>query len=356
MRRLAVIWVVLLCAACLIAGALVGFESRGPSSSGGGVASGSSVLSITAAGTLGDAFPAVGRVVVNNSPGVQDPSSSQEYQGSVAALRVLLPPVSSGFDVAASADFRLIPQLLEPSGLAHWEVVFASDPEVLTYDPTSSALAGINATNWPTLLEAPGVLLGVANASADPNGYNEIFVLELEDRLLAGSVPSLYAHFYGGVAGSLAVPNPATTRVESETAVASLLASHTVQAFITYRSYAITHGLSYVQFDPRVAMGGINASDIDFDALATTSVLTTSGGLQPVTGAPVAFGLTVPSNAPNATLGDLFATTLLSPVGSSILLSEGFSPISPAYAQGTNVAAALAPQTVPLPSSLNALV
>jgi molybdate/tungstate transport system substrate-binding protein len=356
MQKLAMLWVLVIAVVCVIGGAVAGYELHpAGSAKSSSPAAGSPALSITAAGTLATAFGQVGSTLVNNTPGAQDPTSAQTYQGSIAALDQLLPPVSGTFDVVASADYRLIPQILEPQ-YATWEFLFASNPEVLCYDPTAPALSSINTTNWPALVEQSGVVMGVANASTDPNGFNEIFVLQLEDTLLAGSVPSLYQHFYTGAVGSLAKASATNSKVEPETQVASLLSAHTVQVFITYRSYAITHHLSFVAFDPRVGLGMFDAADIAYYSHASTAILTSAGGTEVVTGAPVAYSVTAPSNAPNATLGDLFVTTLLSPAGATILTADGFTPITPAYLQGTGIPATLVPEGVPLPSSLTGLL
>jgi molybdate/tungstate transport system substrate-binding protein len=354
MARLHPLWVVLIAALALLAGLVGGYELRGTSAPGAPAsASGSPVLSITAAGTLGTAFPALAQILQSESPGVEIPNASQTYEGSLAALGAIT-ATHGLFDVAAAADFRLIPHLLSP-GFADWEVVFASNPEVLTYDPTASALTGINTTNWPTLLERSGVVLGVANASTDPNGFNEIFVLELEGLLLDGNRSAVYGHFYSGSPGAYALPDPTTTRVEPETQVASLLATHTVTAFITYRSYALTHHLSFVNLSASVNLGSFDPSDLATYAGASTTILNATGATSLVTGAPVAFSATVPKNAPNATLGALFIHLALSPQGEALLAQDGFTTIVPGYSYGSGVLPAMiAPEVVPLPSALAA--
>ena len=348
------VWVVTIAALCVVGGTLLGYEIRGPGTAPAGPprsGSGSPVLSITAAGTLGTAFPALADILVNESPGAEAPIAAQVYEGSLAALDLVTQP-SAGYDVAASVDYRLIPQMLVPAH-ASWEVLFASNPEVLTYDPSVPALAGINSSNWAEKLQSPGIVLGVANASVDPNGYNEIFVLELQGLLENLSEGAIYGHFYEGAPGSLAVPNPATTKVESETEVASLLALHELSAFLTYQSYAITHHLAYVQLSPRVNLGNLSAPFAAVYASASTRILTASGSPELVTGAPVAFSATVPLSAPNATLGDLFVHLVLSTEGESLLASQGFTPLLPGYLWTSGpVPAILPPETVPLPAYL----
>ncbi len=352
MRRVHPVWVVLVAAAALLAGLAGGTWLRPAGGTVGPGARGSSVLSITAAGLLDAAFPTVAAVLANETPSISVPGAAQQYQGSLQALEAVS-QLHEPFDVAASADFRLIPELLEPAN-ARWEVLFATSPLVLAYDPASSALRGINASNWPALLDRPGVLLGVANASTDPDGFNAIFALELEGLLTQGNLSSLYGHFFSGAPGSLAQPDPSDTRLVPETSAGTELAQGDIQAYFLYQAYATTHHLSYVALSPAVDLGNFSAPDLQFYARASTSILGPSGP-ELVQGAPIAFSATVPRNAPNATLGELFVHLLLTPVGAQVLLAQGFQPIAPGYVQGPGpLPPYLAPLTAPLPAVLSA--
>ena len=341
------VWVAVLVVGAAVAGGVVGAELAGHLAPASSTASG--ILTVTAAGTLNLAFPEVASWVGNNTPGASAPTAAQQYQGSIAALNAVA-SLHQRYDVAASADFRLIPQLLEPA-YASWEVVFASSPLVLAYNP--SAISGINSTNWWQKIEAPHILLGVANASVDPNGYNAIFTLELEGMLLNHSLNAVYGHFFTSAPGSFAVANPASTSVVPETSAASLLASDTVQAFLIYRSYALSHHLAFVSLDPKVDLGSFDGPTLSFYAQATTTILTASGGSAVVTGAPVAYAVTVPTDAQNSTLGEVFVEALLSPVGQGILTALGFTPIFPAYADRPSaVPSIVAPWITALPAPL----
>ncbi|HZY91274.1 MAG TPA: substrate-binding domain-containing protein [Thermoplasmata archaeon] len=352
MSPLRVGWVLVLAALCLAAGIAGGFELRALTSPAPGTPS--SVLSITAAGTLATLFPEVGRALANVTPGVSAPAASEQFEGSLAALSAIS-SLHEPFDVAAAADFRLIPSMLEPTD-ASWEVVFATTPEVLCYDPSVPAFTGINSTNWAEKVVAPGVLLGVANQSTDPNGYNGIFTLELEGQLENGSLSSLYSHFYMTPVGGWAEPSPTTTRVEPETQVATLLSTHVVSAFITYRSYAVSHQLSFVTLDPRVGLGATDAADVAAYAAASTTILGASGPDR-VTGAPVLFAVTVPLNAPDPGLGNAFVEFLFSPAGASLIAANGFSPVSPGWADRTGaLPLPITTDAVALPGSLQALL
>jgi molybdate/tungstate transport system substrate-binding protein len=349
MRPVPMLWVIVVAVLLLAAGLVIGYAIPRPAH-GAASSPGSGTLSIIAAGTLGAAFAGVASLVANESPGVSAPLASQQYEGSLAVLAAVA-QLHAAYDVVAAADDRLIPQQLEPAW-AGWEVDFASTPEVLVYDPSVAALAGINTTNWPATILSSGLPLGIANASTDPNGYNEIFVLELEGLLEDHSLAALYSHFFTTPVGSLAVPNPATTRVEPETNVASLLASHTIALFITYRSYAVSHQLAFVDFAPSVGLGSFDPANTSLYAQASTTIAPASGP-EVVHGAPVVFAATVPSNAPNATLGQLFVHALISPAGAAILQADGLAPLAPAWSdRPADLPPLLAPDVVPVPGGL----
>lgn len=351
-RSLRSVRVVALALVCVLAGVAGGYALRAWTAPTSGPPA--AILSVTAAGTLQTAFPSIAQAYANRTSGVSAPAAAEQFEGSLAALEAVS-VLHQPFDVAATADYRLIPSILEPVD-ASWEVVFATTPEVLCFDPTVPAFAGLNTTNWAERLVEPGVLLGVANQSSDPNGYNGIFVLELEGWLTNGSLASLYAHFYTTPVGALAEPNPSTTRVEPETQVATLLATHVVSAFITYAAYAESHHLRYVALDPRVNLGATDPADLAIYATAHTTILG-SAGPTAVTGAPVLFAATVPGNAPDAAVGVGFLQYLLSPDGGALLAAHGFVPIVPGWAdRPAALPTALTPTTAALPPGLAALL
>ncbi|MCI4347082.1 MAG: substrate-binding domain-containing protein [Thermoplasmata archaeon] len=314
-------------------------------------------LAVIAAGSLAPILPSFISSFVNATPGVQGPLSDQLYEGSTAAATALT-TAPQPYDLFISADFRVIPKNLEPptASIAHWEVVFASDPVVLAYEPTS-ALSGIDATNWYQKISQTGVVLGAPNASADPLGANLIFSLELEDAV-AGQAGAFYGHFFAGAEGALATPTTAT-RIVTETAMGSALTTGEVGVTLTYRSYAIADRLPYLNLTPAVNLGAVDASNVTHYGTVSTTELTT-GGTKVVKGAPVLFALTVPSTAPDMTLGIAFASYLLSSATSALWATAGFAPLTPAWVDHTSqVPAALAgfaPNALPaLPSYLAAL-
>ncbi|MGB6500647.1 MAG: substrate-binding domain-containing protein [Thermoplasmata archaeon] len=365
-----IVVVVVVAAGAAGAGYLIGHYA--PASSPSAVAN--STLSILAAGTLGGhtppagspvgLFPSIASLLVNETPGITAPVAAQDYEGSLDVVNAFTGSAAKA-DVAALADFRLIPQDLEPK-YANFEVAFGMTPEVLVYNSSDAGYAGLNESNWGwklvNAIAGGAAPFGVWNASTDPNGYNEIFSMELQGQIYNGSNLSVFSHFYSNSPWQLAKPivNPALILPEHESAAASLLAKGTISAVITYRSYAVANHLSYVSFDPIVGLNANNSTALaDYHALSTT-IQTSTGGTTSVHAAPVIFAITVPLDAPNAALGLAFLHLLLSPQGSAILSEGGaFTPIFPGWLQQSTpspVPPVLAPDVAPMPGWASGLL
>jgi molybdate/tungstate transport system substrate-binding protein len=314
-----------------------------------------STLSVLGAGTLNTLFPELASELVNETPGISDPTAAQTYEGSLDITSAIT-SLGALADVAAVADFRLIPQLLEPT-YAGYEVVFGATPEVLVYNPSIAAFDGVNESNWAEKLVADVTTHGNApmavwNASTDPNGYNEIFSLELQGMLYNGSTGTFYNALYGGASGTPAAPNPATTLLEHESQAATLLSTGVVSAFITYRSYAVVNHLSFVSMNPIVGLAANNSTALADYAKLSTTIISSTGSFATVVPAPILFAVTVPSNAPNPALGAAFVHLLLSPQGAAILSAGGaFTPIFPGWSDHPGaVPPLLQPDVTALPS------
>jgi molybdate/tungstate transport system substrate-binding protein len=297
-------------------------------------------LAILAAGSLSAAglLPALASEFANETPGVAAPISAQLYEGSSAAATALK-STPQPYDIFVAADFRVIPEDLEPptSTIAPWEVVYASDPLVLAYNTT--ALHGLNSTNWYTNITAGGIDLGAPNASADPLGVDGIVTIELQDSL-ASLGGALYHHFYTGSEGALAGPTDAL-KIVSEDDAATALETGEVQAYLVYRSYAYADHLANVSLSPLVNLGGTSSSDVSGYGSASTTVFSGTGTAV-VKGAPILFALTIPSTAPDAVLGVAFAAFLLSNATAARWAADGFVPIAPAWVDNpSDVPAAL---------------
>jgi len=341
----------------VVVGFLGGWYAHTGSSSSS--TAGTATLSIIGAGSLAPILPAFASAFANATPGVSAPAAAQLFEGSTAAASALTLP-NQPYDLFVAADFRVIPEHLEPptSTVAGWEAVFASDPLVLAYEPGVAALSGINSTNWFEKIVASGVTLGAPNASADPLGANAIFTLELTD-LLTHQGGAFYSHFFSGGLGGFAVPTSAT-KVVAENVAATALSTGEVSAYLIYQSYAKVDGLSYVTLNASVDLGSYAPSSVAQYGSVSTTVLSGSG-TEVKKGAPIFFALTVPSNAPDYALGVAFAAFLLSNETAATWAADGFVPLAPLWTdQPGHLPAALA-GTAPggitaLPADLAALL
>ncbi|MCI4336305.1 MAG: substrate-binding domain-containing protein [Thermoplasmata archaeon] len=346
--------VILVAAACAGAGFAAGYEYKtSPANNPTAVAN--STLSVLGAGTLNTLFPQLASELANETPGITAPAAAQTYEGSLD-ITTAITSLGSKADVAAVADYRLIPQLLEPT-YAGYEIVFGSTPEVLAYNPALPAFSGITTSNWAEKLVTDVTTHGNApmavwNASTDPNGYNEIFSLMLQGLLYNGSASMFYNTFYSGGTSSPAVPSSATTIVEHESMAATLLNTGVVSALITYQSYAVVNHLHFVSFDPIVGLAANNSTALADYAKFSTTIQSSTGAFIKVAAAPILFAVTIPLNAPNPALGAAFVHLLLSPQGAAILSAGGaFTPVFPGWTDKQSaVPSELAPDVTALPA------
>ncbi len=355
-RTVVVIVVILVALGGVGLGFVAGYEYRGSPAAAPSVVV-NDTLSILGAGTLVNIFPTLASALVNYTPNISAPSAAQTYEGSLD-ITTAITTLAAKADVAAVADFRLIPSLLQPK-FASYEVVFGTTAEVLCYNPSISAFDGINSTNWAWKLvqdvKTPGnAPFAIWNASSDPNGYNEIFSLMLQGMLYNDSTSIFYNTFYSGGSTSPAVGNASTTILEHESHATSLLADGTVSALITYRAFAVTDAgcPAYVTMNPIVGLEANNTTALADYAKLSTTLYSSSGGYATAVPAPILFSVTVPSNAPNPALGAAFIHLLLSPMGEKILAANGaFDTIFPGWSnEPTAVPSVLAPDVVALPS------
>jgi molybdate/tungstate transport system substrate-binding protein len=316
-------------------------------------------LSIVAAGSLAPILPAFAAAFANATPGVNAPVEAQLYEGSTAAASALTLP-GQPYDLFVSADYRVIPQHLEPPAatVASWEAVFAADPMVLAYEPGAAGLGGINSTNWYQKIVDAGVTLGTPNASSDPLGINTIFTLELTDAL-TGQGGAFYAHFFDGGMGHLATPTGAT-KIVAENVAATALSTGEVSTFLIYQSYAKVDHLPYIALNGSVNLGAYDAAHVaSYGTVSTTVLSGTSFAVRK--GAPALFALTVPNTAPDYGLGIAFAAFLLSDATAASWTADGFTPLAPLWTDApAKLPAALAGTAplgvVPLPPYLAALL
>jgi molybdate/tungstate transport system substrate-binding protein len=282
----------------------------------------SSTLLVDAAGTLQVPFNAI----TNNLVRPQYPALSYDYifEGSSLAANEIT-QANKSFDIYASADYRIIPKQLIPN-YASWYVVFASNSMAILYTNRSRYENEITPNNWYQIITRPGVIIGVSNKDTDPSGYNAIFMLKLAGLEYYQNASYVYDQIYQtkNTAKELVI-------VPTETYLDAQLETGAVDYVLSYSSEAISHKLQYIDPGPQVNLSNLTL------AASYAKVDVTVNGKQ-LTGAPILYDLTIPSNSPDQSMAITFIKALLSPMGQQILRTSGLTPLNPLYIYNQQVA------------------
>jgi molybdate/tungstate transport system substrate-binding protein len=260
--------------------------------------------------------------------------ASEAFQKANPQVRIRLEPSGSQVavrkvselgmraDVVAVADAGLIPRMMIPEQAA-WSALFATNEIVLAHKDHSKGTDHLTPRNWAELVTRDGVRLGRADPDTAPIGYQTLMVWQLAES--AGLRPS----GGGGLVAQLLAHCAREHVVHDEAEVLALLESRAVDYAFLFRSTAEDHHLKVLSLPPE-----LNLSRQDLAAhyaSARVEVRMKRGqGSTTVTGAPVVYGLTIPSQASHAELAARFVEFLLSEAGTKLLLRRGFHPILPA--------------------------
>ena len=292
----------------------------------------SKTLIVYGAGTLAAPFAQEIAAFKQQNPGVTVHSQFGASGDMVKAITQLGEPA----DVLGVADYSLIPKEMYSVGgksYASWYVGFVANQITFAYTGNSKGASQLTPSNWYKVLAEPGVRIGRSNPAADPSGYQILQTLKLAQS------------YYHDLALSAAVlkNSPDSSVAETETSLLGALQSGQIDYLAIYRSDALQNHLKYVDLPPQISLSNPALAK----SYAKVSVQGPSGL---VTGKPIIYGLTVPSNAPNAALGEQFVAFVLGAKGQAIMHASGFVVISPALASSTSaIPPSLAPLTKPWP-------
>jgi molybdate/tungstate transport system substrate-binding protein len=288
-------------------------------------------LVVFGAGTLATPFAAEIAAFKKANPGVTVHSQFGASADMVKNVTQLHQPD----DVLGVADYSLIPKLMFPSS-ATWYLGFVSNQITFAYTSHSKGAGQLTPSNWYKILAEPGVHIGRSNPAADPSGYQILQMLQLANS---------YYHD-PNLASSVLKNSPDSSVAETETSLLGALQSGQIDYLAIYKSSALESHLKYIALPTQ-----INLSD---PAMAAdyAKVSIHAGSLGTLTAKPIIYGLTIPTKAPDAALGQKFISFVLSPAGQAIMRSNGFVVISPALASPkSKVPASLQSLTTPWPAS-----
>ncbi|MDI3299590.1 MAG: extracellular solute-binding protein [Bacillota bacterium] len=314
MRRKAVLATILTAALFLLAGcggsapasrsAAAGGGGATPSGTAGG--GGTITLSIYAAGTLVRPFQEIDQAFEASHPGVK---IQAQFGGSVKEVKQVT-ELGQPADIVAVADYSVIPNLMfakqGSKGFADWYVGFATNAITFVYTDKSKGADRIDASNWYEVLAEPGVQIGRSNPDTDPSGYQTLQMLQLASK------------YYGqpDLARKVLANAPQANIRDTETELLSALEAGQIDYLAIYESDAKQHGLKFIQLPAQV-----NLSDAQFSAEYAQAKVQTKNGL--LTGKPIVYAVTIPSNAPHPEVARQWVAFLLDK-GREVLAKDGF--------------------------------
>ena len=211
-------------------------------------------------------------------------------------------------DVLASADGKVISNLLMPK-FASWYVEFANNELVVVYDRKSLG-------EWTTESLAEKLLqcraLYRADPDLDPCGYRTLMVWQLLG--LHYKQPDLYE--------KLLEKSPANKTRPKETDILALFESGQADCFFIYRSVAQQHGLNYMILPEEVNLSQPTLAQTYAQAKVEVSGAKPGATLTRI-GAPIVYGITIPTEAKDSALAQAFVRFVLSPQGKKVMSSNG---------------------------------
>ncbi len=268
------------------------------------------VVTVFHAGSLTVPFEVIESMFEEQYPGVD---VQREAGGSVACARKIT-ELDRDCDVMASADYRVIDNMLIDE-YTSWNCVFATNQMVLCYLPNSMYASEINSENWFEILGRDDVEWGHADPNADPCGYRTLLTLQLAEKFYDS--PGLFTELVNG-------RNEANIRPKSVELISLLQSGHLDYAF-EYLSVAVQHELQYVVLPAEVNLGDPDQAELY--ATASTQIAGSQpGDTRTVSGAPIAYGITILDNAPNREAAEAFVAFLLSMDGGLSVLDDMGQP------------------------------
>jgi len=241
-----------------------------------------------------------------------------EPSGSQVAVRKVT-ELGMRADLVAVADAALIDKMMIPSH-ATWNIVFATNEIVIAHKDHSKGTDQITAQNWPEILLRDGVRLGRADPDTAPIGYQTLMVWQLAEA--AGATGSQLTERLKSHCSKDHV-------VHDEAELLALLESRAIDYAFMFRSTAEDHHLKILALPPEINLSRQDEAAHYRSAQVDIRMKQGQGGTR-ITGAPVTYGLAIPTRAPHPELAARFTAFLLGPGGRRLFERRGFHFISPA--------------------------
>lgn len=240
---------------------------------------------------------------------------TREAKGSVGSANKITEQGRSA-DVLGVSDFRLIRDDIVPE-YGEWYAVFTTNSMSIQYRKDSPGAGDISRDNWWEVLSRDDVTIGHSDPAVDPGGYRAVMTQQLGKEEFEGE--RLYDEAtYRKLRENSTVPTGTETDLEGQ------LGSGELDYVFYYQSISSTSGKPFIDLQPEVDLS--KATSTYADHYAKAEVETDSGTY---TGAPIAYGVTVPSVAQSPDLGAKWVEYFGTRSGRKILRDQGLTPVDP---------------------------
>ncbi len=286
--------------------------TSGEETTGGGDASISGSMTVFHAGSLSPPWSQVEKDFEEKF-GVD---VQREAKGSVGSTRKITDQGRSA-DVLGVSDFRLIRDMMMGE-YADWYGVFVTNAMAVAYTDDSAGADEFTEDNWWNVLTRDDVNVAHSDPAVDPNGYRSVMAMKL------GAVEFEGEKLYDGSTAKSLQENARVTS-GTETDLIGQLESGALDYAWEYASAGATHdNLNTLVLQPHVNLAKATSKYAKHYAKAKVE----AGG-QTYTGAPIAYGITVPSVAENPEAGAQWVEYVTQGDGVDTMTQKGFQTVSP---------------------------
>ena len=320
--------------------------------SGATAASGRSTLVVFAAGSLIVPFQHLETAFEARYPGID---VQAEYHGSIQVIRQVS-DLHVPIDVVATADASLVPMLLYSASdpatgtpYADWQIRFASNRLAIAFTPGSRYASEISAANWYEILARRDVRVGLSDPRFDALGYRALMLFALANGYY--NDPKLFARMFDGRfappvtifqdtdLATVTVPEVVDTKPETglllrgaSMELLALLQSGDIDYAFEYESVIRQHGLQMLALPDELNLG---AANIDYGSVQVNLDFQRFARVKPeFRGERIAYGMTIPTNAPHPHEAAQFVEFVLGPEGRAIMAADYHPMFDPAVCEG----------------------
>jgi len=309
-------------------------------------------MRVLLAGSLVVPFDHLERAFEAQHPGVD---VLMEGHGSIQCVRHVT-ELGQLADVVAVADYALIPMLMygthdpetgEP--YASWTLRFATNQLGLAYTPHSAYADEINADNWHEIVARPEVLFGLSDPRFDACGYRGLMATQMAERYYGDDgifdrvlgerfTQRIRVQTQKGV-DVIHVPELLQPRERSglvtrgaSVRLLGLLESGDLDYAFEYESVSRQHGLEFLALPSQISLSD-EAHREDYARVRVSLDYQRFASVSPdFEGKAIAYGITIPTNAPHPELAAEFIRFLVGPQGQEVMARNQHPMILPPVA------------------------